>query len=108
MKMKVRKILSHSLLSYLNKMSAFIQVLSFLFSFIFGGILCFIGFIVRKKVNKRHIIFNVLYNVIFVSLFSLIYMYGLYKINNGILHEYFIFVLLLGYYFIRVKICKYR
>ena len=106
--MRIRKILNHSLLSYLNNMSAFIQVLSFLFSFIYGGLLCFVGFVVRKKIGKRYIIFNVLYNVIFVSLFSLIYIYGLYKINNGILHEYFIFVLLLGYYFMRVKICKYR
>lgn len=106
--MRIRRIPSRSLLSYLNKMSAFIQVLSFLFSFIYGGVLCLVGFVVRKKIGKRYIIFNVLYNVIFVSLFSLIYMYGLYKINNGILHEYFIFVLLLGYYFMRVKICKYR
>ena len=84
-------------------MSAGIQVISFIYSFIFGIVFCFITSICRRFSN---VFIKVISSLIIMVVMSVIYMYFLYKINYGILHEYFILMMLFGYLICRVKICK--
>ena len=84
-------------------MSAWIQVICFIYSFIYGIILCLVGMVCRCI---RYKILKIIINVMVVFLLSILYMYLLYKINLGMLHEYFILTLLVGYVICRVKICK--
>lgn len=87
-------------------MSAGIQVISFIYSFSYGCLFALISYFIKKKYSKRHMLIKIFTDVIFVIIASVIYMYGLYKINYGILHLYFILVYILGYFIINVKMCK--
>lgn len=84
-------------------MSSSIQVISIIYSFIFGIVFCFITSICRRFSN---VFIKVISSLFVVVLMSVTYMYILYKINYGILHEYFILMMLFGYVICRVKICK--
>ena len=86
-------------------MSAIVQVLSFIYSFAYGLLFCFVGVLFRRCITGK--IINLIFNVLYSIFFSIIYMYILYKINYGILHEYFVLMFLCGYLICRVKICKY-
>lgn len=85
-------------------MSASIQVISFIYSFVFGIVFCFVSYLCRKFSN---VIIKVLSCLFIMILMSILYMYFLYKINYGVLHEYFILMVLFGYVICRVKICKF-
>ena len=87
-------------------MSISIQIISFIYSFSYGCLFALISYYIRKRFIKRHLLIRFLADISFVFLASIIYMYGLYKINYGILHLYFILVYILGYFIINVKMCK--
>ena len=87
-------------------MSAGIQVISFIYSFSYGCLFALVSYFIKKKFIKRHMLIKLCADMLFVCLSSVIYMYGLYKINYGILHLYFILVYVLGYFIINVKMCK--
>lgn len=75
-----------------------IQLLSFGYSFVFG--LIFSGLVrFNYKVlffTKKHI--QILGNFLFLLDVSLLYFLGIRYINNGILHIYFLILLLMGWY----------
>ncbi len=85
-------------------MSASIQVISFIYSFIFGIVFCFVTSCFR---GFNNVIIKLFTSFIVLVIMSVLYMYFLYKINYGILHEYFVLMLLFGYLICRVKICKF-
>lgn len=87
-------------------MSAGIQVVSFLYSFSYGCLFALVSYYIKKRFIKRHMLIRLFVDILFVFIASIIYMYGLYKINYGILHLYFILVYILGYFIINVKMCK--
>lgn len=87
-------------------MSAGIQVVSFLYSFSYGCLFALVSYHIKKRFIKRHMLIRLFVDILFVFIASIIYMYGLYKINYGILHLYFILVYILGYFIINVKMCK--
>lgn len=87
-------------------MSAGIQVISFIYSFSYGCLLALVSYYIKKKFIKRHMLIKLFVDMLFVFIASVIYMYGLYKINYGILHLYFILVFIIGYFIINVKMCK--
>ena len=93
-------------------MSSFIQLKSFMLSFIYGFliylVLRFNKFIIY---DLTKIIKYIITSICLVDL-SLIYIYLIYKINYGYYHVYFILVLIIGFminyylYNYFVKLCK--
>ena len=74
-----------------------LQIYSFVFSFLFGIILSvFTNLNYRLLFNKNKKI-KILGNFLFLFDFSLIYFLGIKLINNGILHIYFLLLLILGF-----------
>jgi len=77
-----------------------IQLTSFL-TFIILGIIFNIINEIYKKLNLNNVIYYSTY-----ILLTLIFIYILYKINNGIIHIYFIFVFILGIFISKVSVKK--
>lgn len=70
-----------------------IQLISFIYFFVFGIIIEVIYEFITKKYKKISYIVN--------SILTIIFMYCLFHINNGKIHPYFIITYLLG-----ILICK--
>ena len=73
------------------------QILSLLFSFIYGNFVFWLLEINYRLLYEGKIIYRVIISFLFVMFISLLYFIGLFKINNGIIHIYFFIVLLTGY-----------
>ena len=81
------------------------QVVSMIFSFVFG-IVCMWSFIMLSNYQFYiRIIYRILLNVIFFSFFAVTYFLILRLINNGILHSYFLLFFVFGMIVVR-KIVK--
>lgn len=74
-----------------------IQVISFIFSFVYGAFL-FMFLKIQKKIlfcrNKKK---RILSNFIFSIIISIIYFILIYFINNGVLHLYFLLLIVFGF-----------
>lgn len=96
-------------------MSLIVQIQSIFISFIFGIFFSLLFNVMYKVLFTKNIFINVITNLLFVfSLFSLYY-FLLYKINNGIIHIYFIITLIFSFFIynrifvqIRVKLLNKR
>ena len=73
------------------------QILSLLFSFIYGNFVFWLLEINYRLLYEGKIVYRVIISFLFVIFISLLYFIGLFKINNGIIHIYFFIVLLTGY-----------
>lgn len=70
-----------------------IQLMLFFISFLFGFLYCFVFILYKKYIrNKNYIITDFIYNVIFTLLFT----YVIYKVNNLNLNYYILLAFLLG------------
>jgi len=76
-----------------------LQILTFIFSFLYGAIFFYIVKINYKLINNNRTIIKYVENSIFSLDMVLIYVIINYKINNGYFHIYFIFMLIFGYFF---------
>ena len=74
-----------------------IQILSLLYSFLFGNILFWLLEINYKFLYEGKIFYRTIISFLFVIAMSLLYFFGLMFINNGILHIYFFIIILVGY-----------
>ena len=78
-------------------MDSFIQVFSFGVSFLYGLLFYLLTrfnyFILEKKNN----IIKFLVTLVFIIDIVILYVYLLYKINNGYFHIYFIIVVIIGF-----------
>jgi len=74
-----------------------IQILSLMFSFFYGVIFFFLLEINHRFLYEGKIIYRIIVSFLFVIVMSLIYFFGLIKINNGIIHIYFYLSLFTGY-----------
>ncbi len=73
------------------------QLLSLIFSFSYGILVSYIVNILYYYLNNTKLKYKMLLNLlIFVNVF-LLYFICLRKINNGIIHVYFIIVLIIGF-----------
>ena len=73
------------------------QLYSIFFSFCFGSLFYFFVVLFKKFVYSKKIILEIL-SVALLSIFScLIYFIIIKKINNGIIHFYFILSIIFGY-----------
>lgn len=88
-------------------MSLTIQILSLLFSFMFG-----IFFSVCTNLNYRYLftkklVFKIIVTGVYIIDCSLLYFLIMKKINQGIINYYFILFVGLGYLFSTIKINQY-
>ena len=74
-----------------------IQIISLLYSFFFGIIFFFLLELNHKLLYEGKIVYRVIISFLFVITMSLLYFFGLMKINNGTIHIYFYLSLLTGY-----------
>ena len=80
-------------------MNSYIQVISFLISFIYGIIFyLFTRFNKYMLINKNNVI-KLLVTLVFVIDMVILYIYIMYKVNFGMIHPYFVAVVLVGYIF---------
>ena len=86
-------------------MSLITQIKSLLFSFVFGILLSILITLFDKIIYHKKMLFQIL-NTFLISIFScLIYFIFIKKINYGVIHFYFILILLIGL-FLDVYILK--
>lgn len=74
------------------------QLLSFLFSFLFGICFYILLELNYRLIYNRHLWCKILFSFLFLTVSSLLYYIGLYKINYGVVHLYFFFLLFIGYF----------
>lgn len=72
------------------------QLLTFIFSFLYGIIASFLFKLNYKIVNNLKRVFNNIITIIFTLDVLIIYVVLIYYLNNGYLHIYFIMTLLIG------------
>ena len=78
-------------------MSLSIQLYSIIYSFFWGIILYYLLYLLDYILFKKHFLFQLFVSLFFLMLLSIIYFIGILFINNGWLHLYFFFSILLGY-----------
>lgn len=85
-----------------------IQINTFLVSVIFGIIFSLSIDLIKKRLFKMKLLWQLIFSLIHIMLLSLIYFIILLKLNNAIIHPYYLFAFLIGYILeiIFVKIFK--
>ena len=83
-------------------MTVELQILSFLGSLVFGFIFSILSKIHFFFIKKLNIFWWYIYTFLFMSVISLSYIYLLYIINGGILHFYFLVLVIIGFIMERV------
>ena len=73
------------------------QILSLIYSFFYGIFLFFLLELNYKLLYTGKMLYKIIISFLFVMFISLLYFYGLLKINNGIIHIYFLIVMFTGY-----------
>ena len=76
-----------------------IQMYSFISSFLFGCILFFCLDIFNRLICKVNVALKIIFSFLFVMLLALGYFLMLLFINNGVVHVYFLLMILVGYIF---------
>lgn len=74
-----------------------LQILSLIFSFSFGIVLSYLYNLFYNFLNYKIRRYNILINILFFLNVFLIYFILLIRINDGIIHIYFLFLLILGF-----------
>lgn len=78
-------------------MNSNMQLLSFLVSFLFGNIFCFLTIINFKLIETLKKYLQHIITFIYVLDMVIIYIIMLYKLNKGYFHIYFILMVMIGY-----------
>ena len=79
-------------------MSLDIQILSLLFSFIYGVIISYLYNLNYNFIYYYSILYKVVINILFCIDASLIYFLLIKVINYGVIHIYFVFSFLIGFF----------
>jgi len=74
-----------------------IQLLSFFISFLFGILFSFLNELNNKIISKGKKGFKIAITFLFVINISLLYLFLMYKVNEGVIHLYFLLFVVLGY-----------
>ena len=80
-----------------------LQILSLIFSFSFGIVLSYLYNLFYNFLNYKIRRYNILINILFFLNVFLIYFILLILINDGIIHIYFLFLLILGFLLFLIK-----
>ena len=84
-----------------------IQIYSFLVSFIYGIIFYLLLELNSKMIYSSHLFVKIISSFLFVMFNCLLYFIILMYVNNGYIHIYFFFCLLLGYFVCKVLYKKF-
>lgn len=76
-----------------------LQLLTFLFSFLFGIVFFYLLKLNYFFTSKNHTFIQYIDNTLFILNMVLLYTIINFKINDGYFHPYFIFTIILGYIF---------
>ena len=74
-----------------------LQIYSIVYSFCYGIFLFFLLEINYRLIYNENIVIKFIFTFFFAVFNTLLYFIGLKRINNGIVHMYFLFIILLGY-----------
>ena len=75
-----------------------VQIITIIFSLIFGFLFSLIINVIKKWLFKINKFLQLFISLLLTFFMALVYFYILLKLNNAIIHPYFIFVFILGYY----------
>ena len=78
-------------------MNVHIQLLSILYSFFMGVVLFFTSFINYKIIVRKRLLIKIVCTILLIIDYNLIYLLGLYAINGGVVHIYFLLVLIFAF-----------
>ena len=84
-------------------MNSYIQLLCLILSFIFGILIYYANIFNNNVLKRKNIIIKLMLSVLYLFNMSLLYVVLLYKLNDGVLHIYFVLLILLGYLFCCVR-----
>lgn len=84
-------------------MSSYVQLICLIVSFMYGIFLYYANHFNVRVIFKKNIVEKLIISILYLLVVSLLYVCFLYKINGGILHIYFVLVMIGGYVFISVK-----
>lgn len=76
-----------------------VQIYSFLSSFIYGLIFYFLLELLNILVKNVKLVFKFIISFLFIIIVACLYFIMLLFINNGVVHIYFILMVLVGYIF---------
>ena len=74
-----------------------LQIYSIVYSFCYGIFLFFLLEINYRLIYNENIVIKFIFTFFFAVFNTLLYFIGLKRINNGIVHVYFLLIILLGY-----------
>ena len=74
-----------------------VQIVSLIFSFFYGIIFYFVGYILKRFLFNKNIIVALVCSFLFMLFFSTIYFIFLWYLNSGIVHLYFLFMFIVGF-----------
>ena len=80
-------------------MNSYVQVFSFLVSFIYGVLFYLFARFNRFMISNKNNAIKLIVTFVFVIDMVILYIYLMYKINFGIIHPYFVMVVVLGFFF---------
>jgi len=73
------------------------QILTFIVSVLFGFLFSIFLDVIKKFLFKMNVIWQFVISLIFVIILSFIYFLVLLKINNAIIHPYYIIAFIIGF-----------
>lgn len=86
-------------------MSVSLQIIIFLFSFVYGCIFSITARVNEYLIRGKSVLFRFIITLIYILNSVLIFLILLYKLNAGIFHIYFLIVFILGFYLTH-NLCK--
>ena len=84
-------------------MNSYVQCICLSVSFIFGILLYYGNKFNIRIIRNKNILMKLILSVFYIFNMSMLYVLFLYKINSGILHIYFVLLIIIGYVFMCVK-----
>lgn len=78
-------------------MNSYIQVISFLISFVYGVIFYLFTRFNKFMLSNKNNVIKLLVTLVFVIDMVILYIYIMYRVNFGMIHPYFVAVVLIGY-----------
>lgn len=88
-------------------MSIRIQIISIIFSFVFGIFFSIFTNVNYKYLFSKNKIYKIFFTFIYILDATLLYFLIIKKINNGVIHLYFLLFIGLGFFVSIIKINKY-